>query len=615
MCRIAGIASLIDVNDSLAGLEIMLDSLAHGGPDDAGTYIDDKVAFGHRRLAIIDLSSAGHQPMLTRDSQLIISFNGEIYNYQSLKKELELLGVVFNTKTDTEVILYAYQQWGVHAFDRLQGIFAFSLYDKKKNKVLLVRDHIGVKPLYYFLDNKELIFASEVRAFKALKPDWKENEDWKILFLAFGSIPHPATTLSNVFQLPPGSYLELQLTDFTSQVNYYYKANLHGPFITETHEFLKLMHDGVREAVQKNLISDAPLGIFLSGGIDSSLLTLLTDRIQEKVKTISINFEEASFDERPFQNLVVSNTQHVEHISHMLTEQTFWDQLDDVWRAMDQPSVDGVNSYFVSKCAREDGLKVVLSGLGADEIFGGYKSINRVKWLKRFHSIPFKRWIAGIIGHRRRAWNRLMFLTIPGAVGDYLFLRGIHTPDSIAKLLDIPEERVWQVLKKIIIESPDTNDDKEYASFLESNIYMSNQLLKDTDYMSMWHGLEVRVPFLDIELIKKVQMIKPTLRNKKGWPKYLLTASCDNILPHEIVFRKKNGFTFPFSLWMRNNADRIRSLLPVSDAANKLLNDFEKGRIHWSKCWSMAVIQQFGPSSVSRTLGNSQVAGVPARQD
>lgn len=597
MCRIAGIVSLRSDIDFEKGITSMLASLVHGGPDDEGTYYDNGVALGHRRLAIIDLSSDGHQPMISADAQLIISFNGEIYNYQSLGTELMEMGHEFKTKTDTEVILVAYKQWGVKAFDRFEGIFAFSLYDKKEKKIILIRDHIGIKPLYFFFNKEELIFASEVRAFKALRPDWQENADWKILLLAFGSIPRPFTTLQEVYQLEPGAYLELDLTTFVCDIKHYFTPVSVDSYLKTRHEALQLIHNASKDALRKNLISDAPLGIFLSGGIDSSLLTLMADRIQEKVKTISVNFKEVLYDERYYQDMVLQNTINVDHHSYFLTEQTFWDELENIWKAMDQPSIDGVNAYFVSQCAKKEGLKVVLSGLGADEIFGGYESINRIRWLKKIRTMPCKKWLGKILGFYRRSLKRLMFLNIPGAIGDYLFLRGIHTPDSIAAILNLPEEKIWQALRKVKMEMPETIDNKQYASFLEANIYMSNQLLKDTDFMSMWHGIEVRVPFLDIVLIRKTHQIEPSIRTMKGWPKYLLTASSDNILPHDIVFREKRGFTFPFSLWMRGNLSRISKMIPDNDAASKVMKGFENGKSHWSTCWSMVVINQFGRRS------------------
>jgi asparagine synthase (glutamine-hydrolysing) len=593
MCRIVGVITKDNSIDVQAKLNAMLRSVAHGGPDDEGKYFDGTIAFGHRRLSIIDLTPAGHQPMATAGWDVVVSFNGEIFNYLQLRAELEKMGAVFRTRTDTEVILMAYQHWGVSSFNRLEGMFAFSIYDKRKQKVILVRDHIGVKPLYYSVENDTMIFASEVRAFKAYDPAWNEHPDWRILFLALGSLPYPFTTLDRVYQLAQGSYLEFDVDSGSANVTNYVKLHESKELIANDHVFLKMIRRSIFDAVKKNLISDAPLGIFLSGGIDSSLLALIADQTLPHVRTISVNFSEAKFDEGPYQKLVLETGRSMKHVSQTLTEDALWSQLDDIWNAMDQPSIDGVNSYFVCKCAKSQGLKVVLSGLGADEIFGGYESFNRVRWMGVLRRVPFKRAITKLITLKNRAWNRLMFLKIKGVIGDYLFLRGIHTPDNIAKILNVPEKRVWNVLNNLEVTVPPTSDKRAYASLLETNIYMSNQLLKDTDYMSMWHGVEVRVPFLDIRLLEDVQRIEPEKRFKKGWPKYLLTASTNNILPHEVVFRSKRGFTFPFSKWLIDNLGEFETMLPKTEQSGKMMEDFRKGRIHWSRCWSLAVVHQF----------------------
>jgi asparagine synthase (glutamine-hydrolysing) len=594
MCRIVGKISRERVDNFEKGLRTMLNSVKHGGPDDEGIYIDGAVALGHRRLSIIDLSIAGHQPMVSVSSDLVISYNGEIYNYLNIKNELQNKGFSFKTQTDTEVILAAYQNWGTEAFDRFEGIFAFALYDKRRELFFLVRDHLGVKPLYYFLNEHELLFSSEVRAFKALRSDWKENEDWKILFLAFGSIPHPYTTLSQVVQLVPGSYLQLNLKNFEHTLTYYFRFNIGNYTVNTSQEALSMTKDYTVKGLKKNLISDAPLGVFLSGGIDSSLLTLLADQFAKNVRTISVNFKDSRYDESQYQQMVLKKTFNVKHTAHYVTEQMFWDQLDDIWNAMDQPSIDGVNSYFVTRCAKQDGIKAVLSGLGADEIFGGYASFKRMKWMRRFRMLPAKKQIASLFKIFRKQWGRLVYLTLPGAIGDYLFLRGIYTPIEIGVQLKIPENRVWDVLGRVPFrEANEKLNDVEYASQLETKIYMSNQLLKDTDYMGMWHGVEVRVPFLDIELLKLANSIPPSLRYKDSWPKYLLTASNQDILPKEIIFREKKGFTFPFALWMKRSSKQFRALMPVGEEADRVCHEFEKGNAHWSKCWSLAVLQQF----------------------
>jgi asparagine synthase (glutamine-hydrolysing) len=593
MCRIVGRVSGGSNGDFNDGLRLMLASVAHGGPDDEGTYFDNGVALGHRRLSIIDLSKAGHQPMMTDSSELVISFNGEIYNYLELRNELQQAGFFFRTESDTEVVLIAYQKWGAKAFEKFEGIFAFALYDKKNGLFFLVRDHFGVKPLYYFIDENELIFSSEVKAFKALRSSWKEKADWKILFLAFGFIPHPYTTLSEVLQLSPGSYLRFDTKNFTHQHGYFYKPSNQVFAAKSDEDTLARIRVSIQKAVKKNLIADAPLGIFLSGGIDSSLLTLLADKLLSKVRSLSINFEDASLDERPFQKLIIDQTDNVEHASQLVTEELFWEKLDDIWKAMDQPSVDAVNAYFIARFAKSNGIKSVLSGLGADEIFGGYASVKRMRWIRILRTLPMIKQIGIILSQIKKPLGRLAYLTIPTPIGDYLFLRGIHTPNEIALLLNVPVKKVWDVLSLVPFDDLTQRSDIEYASLLEFKMYMCNQLLKDTDYMGMWHGVEVRVPFLDVRLVEMVSSIPPSIRYKKDWPKYLLTASYQDMLPKEIVFREKKGFTFPFTLWMQRSPERFKSLMQVSKQTELLLNQFKNGKCHWSKCWGLAVLHQF----------------------
>lgn len=591
MCRIVGRVTREIGNDF--DLKSMLQSVAHGGPDDEGTYFDDRVTLGHRRLSIIDLSKAGHQPMVSSSKDVVISFNGEIYNYLDLKKELEQEGFTFQTKTDTEVIICAYQKWGADSFNKLEGIFAFSLLDKLNDSFFLVRDHLGVKPLYYFINDQELIFSSEVRAFKALKSTWPENEDWKILFLAFGSIPHPFTTLLNVTQLAPGFYLKLGLKDFTFKILPYHRFDNFDYTVNSKKEALILMQFALQKAVKKNLISDAKLGVFLSGGIDSSLITLLADKFSTIVNTISVNFDDSVFDEHIFQQMVLEKTENVEHTAHRVSEHMFWEYLSDIWKAMDQPTVDSVNTYFAARFARNEGIKVVLSGLGADEVFGGYASFKRIKWMRYLRQIPFNRFVAKGLGYFKKSWARFVYLSLPGMLGDYLFLRGIYSPKEIAALLDIDESDVLKVLHKVPFDKVAKMDDAEYASLLETKIYMTNQLLKDTDYMGMWHGVEVRVPFLDVELLRKVRTIPPSIRYNDSWPKYLLTASHYDLIPHKIIFRAKKGFTFPFAKWINRSEKRFRTLMLKGAAADQVFQQFRNRDIHWSKCWSLAVLEQF----------------------
>ena len=270
MCRIAGSVSTMAVNENIRRVDSMVKAMRFGGPDGEGIYFDKNLVLGHCRRAILDLTEAGNQPMKSDDESYIISFNGQIYNYKELRSELEANGIVFRSESDTEVLLYGFKFWGTSVFNRLEGIFAFAIYEKTTGTLFLVRDQFGVKPLYYCATDCELVFASEVRAFKDASMDLKENGDWKVLFLAFGSLPHPHTTYENVYSLAPGSYIRHNTTDFTFSKNTYYHRPGYCPVVSSKSEALQISREAIHKSVAKNLVADVPVGVFLSGGIDSS---------------------------------------------------------------------------------------------------------------------------------------------------------------------------------------------------------------------------------------------------------------------------------------------------------------------------------------------------------
>lgn len=598
MCRIAGIIEKQLSDEASNKLNSMVRSLIHGGPDDGGVFEENGVHFGHRRLSILDLSPLGHQPMRTADGDIIITYNGEVFNFHSIREELQKKGYRFQSATDTEVILNAWKEWGAESFSRFNGMFALAIYDRRNQKIILARDHAGIKPLYYSFDNEKLVFASEVRAFKQYNHQWPENPDWKALFLTFGSLPFPFTTLKGVQMLPKGSYLKLDLQNFDCQLIQFQKFSF-SSIITDPEEAEFLIREQMIEAVKRHLISDAPIGIFLSGGIDSSLLALIADKLgTDQLRTLSVTFNEASFDESPFQQMVLGRI-HSKHTAYRVDEQMFLENLDDVFQAMDQPSIDGVNTYFVSKCARETGLKAVLSGLGADEFFGGYGSFKRISAMNQIKKLPGKKWIARSLGSVKDEFKRIAWLDLNSTVGDYLFLRGIYSSDTTARLLETSEEDIWNIVRKVTISgAPDINS-PNYASFLETNVYMENQLLKDSDAMSMWHGLEVRVPFLDKELIALAMKTAPTIKFRQERPKYLLTHTFRDLLPDGVVFRQKQGFSFPLEKWLKNNNKRINEMIHSSSVTNELHQKFSQGSLHWSKYWTLAVMNQFNDQVIA----------------
>lgn len=568
-------------------VKTMCSVLQHGGPDDEGIFTAENtgLVFGHRRLSIIDLSSNGHQPMADIAKKVWITFNGEIYNYADLKADLLALGAAFNSGTDTEVIIQAYLQWGPAAFAKLRGIFAFALYDTEKHLTYLVRDSNGIKPLYYHIKNGELSFASEVRALKAAGIVSEESPSWRIRFLAFGHVPEPDTTLKNVFGLPKGSMLCWDNDKQTFTVKTYGTALL-STLITNADEAHEAISGALRAAVKRQLIADAPIGVFLSGGIDSSLLTLLAaEQKHDQLKTISIFFDEQAYDEHAFQEIITGKIGG-QKFSHLIKQQQFNSCLPDITNAMDMPTTDGINSWFISKYARQDGLKAVLSGLGADELFGGYPSFTRITLIRALQRLPgFLFNSAGRLLTDR--YKKTAYLSNPHQLALYLAMRALFTPDDIAKILDCDTHQVNNELFDIDIHPPKNLRDAELASWLESNIYMQNQLLRDTDVMSMSHGLEVRVPFLDEDFQAAVRSIHPSLLFNKHQPKKLLIESFKNILPEAVWNRPKMGFSFPLQQWMKDNAQITDESFYSGAYAKSVIRNFKNNRIHWSKAFAL----------------------------
>jgi asparagine synthase (glutamine-hydrolysing) len=637
MCRIAGI---FDPNSSSLQEDIlkMRDAMHRGGPDDAGVYVDGALALGHRRLSLIDLSADGHQPMHSSDERFVLVYNGEVYNFEEIRAELLALGYTFKSKSDTEVILYGFKHWGNALFGKLNGMFALAIYDTKEKQITLARDYAGIKPLYYYLEDGKLYFASEIRAFKALNR-FEENPDWQIYFLAFGHLPEPITTLKDVTQLPKGSILTFSIEDnetvrrgaarLSNQINeshsltvskshslYSYNNFQFSSKITNREEALNKVKDTLTAAVERHLISDAPIGLFLSGGIDSSLLTILAQPIlKDKLQTLSIVFDETEFSEKEYQDIIIAQT-GTKHRTYTVTKEQFLSALPDVMEAMDQPSTDGINSYFICKYAKEAGLTAVLSGLGADELFGGYNSFAN---MAKYELI--RKWVPAIAFKctqlfKKDKHQKASFLAIPDPIGQYLFNRGFLCPKEISLLLNIPESKVWTLLTDLnqyykytdnetmrheterqnkshsltVSKSQSlysTLDTFNKASFIESNLYMQNQLLKDSDYMSMWHSIEIRVPFLDKELLKLAYQISPEIKAFEGQKKYLLIHALGSLLPRAIWDRPKMGFTFPFQRWLGSSTEAL-----AKEEGNEYADaKFLKGEYTWSRYWATKMIK------------------------
>lgn len=595
MCGIAGVYFKQGNKDKIASaVQWMNEIQSRRGPDGEGIWAGEGIVLGHRRLSIIDLSSLGAQPMSDERGELHISFNGEIYNFLELRDELSKKGHRFRSKTDTEVILTAYKEWGANSFVKLRGMFAFALWDKEKNELYLARDHYGIKPLYYYAKNGVVAFASTVKALEGsgLVPTEK-NLDATVGFLLFGSVPQPLTTLKDVVALPAGSYLKVRSDGNMKLVPYY---DMLDPFKKKSSDDFGAAVEKVRallqDSVSHHLISDAPLGVFLSGGLDSSALAALAAGNREKpIATLSVVFHEAEFSEKNYQQMVSERIKS-DHHEILVAENDYFDILPEIFEAMDQPTIDGANTFFVSWAAKRAGLKVVLSGLGSDELFMGYASFKSAPYLRALRSMPgLAPYLFSLL---RGKYGKLSHLSHKDPLHFYLSYRGLRTMREVRELSGMSERGVAQSVERMVAarnlpgEIFDL-DAEDLLSYLELQVYLQNQLLKDTDFMSMHHSIEVRVPFLDKPLVEYMASLPPKIKMHGKEIKPLLVGAMRDMLPDEIFTRKKMGFTFPFEKWLKNAPPEMTNGLLTNDQMIK----FKSGKVHWSQLWSLMVARKF----------------------
>jgi asparagine synthase (glutamine-hydrolysing) len=612
MCGIAGIYNLKEGNSVLIGTSItkMYQALLHRGPDDYGIYEspDKRLYLAHTRLSIIDLSPNAHQPMSDKGAKVWISYNGQVYNYRQLQSELKMRGHEFRSESDTEVVLHGYKEWGIDGLlKRLRGMFAFVICDLRHQdaasapKIFLVRDRFGIKPLYYYHDNQVLIFSSEVNSIiKSKFIPLENNPEAEIAFLIFGHLPCPLTTKKNVFSLPAASYIAIENQNKKLVKYYDLMKSFSGTKISDSGQIQSKIFSILKETVQLHLVSDVPLGVFLSGGIDSSALVALASKVSPvSISTLSVIFNEKKYSELAFQRLV-SRQYHTRHIELRVTESDFFKEAENIFNAIDQPTVDGVNSYFVSQAARQAGLKVMLSGTGGDEIFCGYPSFRKVNFLRAIQHAPKSlKQALGSAGLFNYKWRKFRYLLNYDDLYFYLALRGLFIPEDVAVMLGISGKEVEDTLTKVMLSIPGRQHLKlhpiDWLSFMEINYYLQNQLLKDTDFMSMYHAVETRVPFLDHILVDFLVSVDPRLKLSQRFPKPLLVKPLSNMLPKKIVFRKKHGFTFPFDLWLKRRGstffyNAIEKANLNKKYAHALWRRFQDGRLHWSRIWALVVM-------------------------
>ncbi len=611
MCGITGIARFNHREECENKVRIMNQHIEHRGPDAEGIWAHDFCVLGHRRLSIIDTSAAGNQPFLSDDQSLVVVFNGEIYNYIELRKELENTHT-FKTQTDTEVIIAAYKRWGIDCVEHFFGMFAFALWDEKQAQLLIARDRLGVKPLYYAETEHGFIFASELRAI--LSTGWVERRidaNAAADYLRYQTVHAPNTIIEGVHMLMPGHRMIIHSKgihterwwDLTDS-----RVRLDG---SEPKESIhKRVNELLQSSVELRMRADVPFGAFLSGGIDSSIVVGLMSRISaHPVNTFSITFNEQAYDESPYSELIAKRF-NTKHTAIQLSADHFLRMMPEALQAMDHPSGDGPNTYVVSKATRDAGVKMALSGLGGDEVFAGYDVFRRMKALET------KQWLNSLPLAIRKNAGSLLRVLKPSAAAEkiaaalaqervdlahfYPLTRQVLYESEVNRLLKFRpvENNCVELLAQAVsgIRMPTLSK----VSVLEISTYMQNVLLRDADQMSMAHALEIRVPFLDHRLIEFVLGVSDKHKFPHT-PKELLTASVGELIPREIIDRPKMGFTFPWAVWMKNELksfceEQLQALRQVEvlhhEEVMSLWGRFLAGdqRITWSRIWPLVVL-------------------------
>jgi asparagine synthase (glutamine-hydrolysing) len=601
MCGICGI---VGASESGA-IERMTASLAHRGPDDFGVshFPDDALALGHRRLAIIDLSPRGHQPMTTRcgAESLWISFNGEIYNYRELRSQLDPARHRFSSETDTEVILHAYEERGVEAFKELNGMFAFALYDRPRARLYLVRDQLGVKPLYYTTEGGRLIFGSEIKSILA-SGDYAREVDWQAArdFFSYLYVPAPATIFRGVHQLEPAHYLEYDLrARRIIRLDRYWdvaswgknggrSARRRAGLVERQEELRALMSDAVR----RQMISDVPLGAFLSGGIDSNIIVgLMAGATSRRVETFTVIFDESEltyYDEREEARRVATrfNTSHHE----LKIDLSRPDEMLDLVEYFDQP-FGNATLYLTYLLARETRkqVTVALSGAGGDELFGGYPRYRAVQWAKYLRLIPnvLARGARAALGHLRDDFRDRRLHRARALLGGLdrdparQYLKWVYYLDEERKdrLLRSrgeaarPAERV---LRRHLARYPRGWDEGNRFSYLDVETFLVDNLLEYSDKMSMASALELRVPYLDPRLVEFAFDLPFDLKLRGGESKLPLRRAFAELIPAENLRAPKKGFNVPLGAWMRTKLDRyFDERLPRDEVRREGIFDYD----------------------------------------
>jgi asparagine synthase (glutamine-hydrolysing) len=645
VCGICGVAFASRSGDAEARVRAMTAAMRHRGPDEEGFLAGDGrapgMALGMRRLSIIDLAG-GHQPAWNETKDVAVIFNGELYNYRDLRERLTLCGHRFTTQSDTEILVHAWEEWGEDCLSELRGMFAFALLDLRQRYatapiLLLARDPLGIKPLYYTQTPEGFAFASEVRALLAsgVVPK-KLSQDAVTSYLLFGSVSEPVTLLEGVFSLPPGHRMLLHVPERrrVPRARPWWDPTM-SPAARETQKprdlamAAKQLRPLLEDAVRVHLIADVPVGLFLSSGLDSGAIAALAAQARGGIESFTLTFPGTAFDEGALAQAAAKRFK-TKHTEVPLSGEAIVGRLDEALGSLDQPTMDGINTYFVSWAARQVGLKVALSGLGGDELFAGYQTFADTPRLTRvikgawFVPSVLRRMtrplVAGLAGRpaspdagrkAAAAWAYPDALPHP-----YYFARMLFPPGQLERVIE-PRFRPSTVSADGVTLDPTwlgwlerTTDEARKLepvagiSWLEMRTYMASTLLRDTDSVSMAQSLEVRVPLLDTPLVEFVGSLPDGVRSRPGTQKALLVEAVGDLLPQEILGQRKRTFTLPWEEWLRGP---LRGRMEASFAApapalgvylrpggiQTVWKDFLAGQTTWSRPWSLYVLNEW----------------------
>jgi len=632
MCGIAGIFSEIELPSDDKLIRKMCDSIVHRGPDDEGYYKDNLCVLGMRRLSIIDLAT-GHQPVHNEDKTVWTVYNGEIYNYRFLRRELEGLGHRFYTKSDTEIIVHAYEEYGINFVNRLNGMFSIAIYDIKNRRLQLVRDRLGIKQLYYTNINNKLYFGSEIKTLLEIPGRTKSIDRASMdIYLTLLYIPAPMTIYDGIYALKPGHMMIIEDQKIMEQAPYWRLITSPVPDMTEE-DAIKGFRQHFEKAVERRMISDVPLGAFLSGGIDSSAIVAVMSKFSDQpVKTFSIGYGggENYYDERSFAR-IVSKLYKTEHRELIVTPDAKG-IIPEIVRAFDQPFADSsaIPNYYINQMTRKY-VKVALSGLGGDELAAGYERYLGVKLAGLYRKIP--RWVREKLIEKivvqipdsvkgRRFVDRVKRFVRSGSLPvdqQYYQLISSFTEDQRRQLYANSSESIsdltgsWEYISEYL-NGTCALDELTRILCLDINTYLVDDLLTLTDRMSMLHSLEVRVPFLDHELVEFCFSIPSKYKLRGINKKYLLKKAFSDLLPGRILHRSKKGFSVPLVLWFRNSLSGYLQKVLSPEVNNRigffnqgvidqLINEHMQGKNnHHSRLWALIIFNEWYNANIEPVL-------------